>query len=177
MTFNKKAIFLDRDGTIIYDVGYPNNPDQVCLLPWVGETLSEFQKNRFLLIIISNQSGIGRGLITIEQAEKVHNEVILSLMKFDVSIDASYYCPHSPEDKCRCRKPLPEMILRAAKEFDIDLAQSFMIGDTQTDIETGIRAGCHPIFIGTQSIAGTENFVAKDWRDIKRYILEIIGNK
>jgi D,D-heptose 1,7-bisphosphate phosphatase len=181
MVFKSKrsAVFLDRDGTIIYDVGYPNDPEQVCLLPGVEEAMTVLQDRGFLLIIISNQSGIGRGYITVDQAEKVHNEVVSSLAGRGVSIDASYYCPHAPEDRCQCRKPLPTLLFRAAKEFDIDLANSFMVGDKQIDMEAGKNAGCHAVHLGIASISDTDDpladYVAKDWREISTYILKRVG--
>jgi D-glycero-D-manno-heptose 1,7-bisphosphate phosphatase len=170
-----RAVFLDRDGTVIHDVGYPRNPRQVRLLPGVGEALSKLRKHGFLLILVSNQSGIGRGLVMAEEAEQVHRRVIASLLEYDVELDAVYYCPHAPKERCRCRKPSPEMLLRAAKEFALDLARSFMVGDKLSDIEAGKRAGCRTILLTATPLPSGLNTapheVAADWSEVLQHIL------
>jgi len=169
------AIFMDRDGTIIHDVGYPRHPAQVKFLPDVHETLSILQGKGYLLIIVSNQSGIGRGLLTKQEAESVHKEVVASLERSHIYLNAVHYCVHAPEEMCGCRKPSPEMILNAAKELDINLGRSFMIGDRENDIRAGKDAGCLAIQLlgdyGTKS-CGMADFEAHNWQDILHYILE-----
>jgi len=140
-----RAIFMDRDGTVMADVGYPRQPDDVELLPGAAETLARLRALGFKLIVVSNQSGIGRGLVTADEAAAVHKRFVAELRAHGVELDGAYYCPHSPEDACTCRKPLPGLIEQAARELGVDLADSFMVGDKESDVEAGRRAGCRTI--------------------------------
>jgi D-glycero-D-manno-heptose 1,7-bisphosphate phosphatase len=175
---DRRAVFLDRDGTIIYDVGYPRNPQQVRLLPGVGKVLADLRKRGFLLVLVSNQSGIGRGLVTLEEAKQVHRQVVSSLADYDVQLDAAYYCPHAPQDECHCRKPSPAMILQAAEELDVDLTRSFIVGDKPGDIEAGKRAGCRTILLTTTPVStrpdAVPDGVAVDWSEVLGHILSHI---
>lgn len=149
---SNKALFLDRDGTLNEDPGYLGDPAKLKLLPGVGESLAKLKNEMgFLLFIISNQSGIARGLISIDDVEAVNLELNNKLLNFDTSIDGFYYCPHHPDydEKCSCRKPSPEMILNAAKKHQVDLEDSYMIGDNVTDIEAGKNAGLNTILVKT----------------------------
>jgi D-glycero-D-manno-heptose 1,7-bisphosphate phosphatase len=169
----RQALFLDRDGTIIPDFGYPNDPEKVYLLPGVARALLSFKERGFSLILISNQSGIGRGLISTDEAKAVHNRVLSLLDESGVALDAAYYCVHGPDEKCLCRKPSPEMILRAAREFDIDLAHSFMIGDREVDVETGKNAGCRTILLRTgpdSEGCKLADHTADSWQEIAEYV-------
>ena len=169
-----KAVFIDRDGTIIYDVGYPKEPDQVEILPEVCTALSSLKDQGFKLIIVSNQSGIGRGILTLEEVELVHQRLISVLGKRGISIDATYYCPHAPEENCICRKPSPEMFFWAAKDLNVDLTNSFMIGDKISDIEAGKKAGCKTILLNSGTLGKCDtapDFVANDWAAVSSYIL------
>lgn len=169
----KSAIFLDRDGTIIHDLGYINNPENVTLIDGIVHSLRMFQSIGFLLIIISNQAGVGKGIITIEEFQNVHNKVVSILEKEDIILDSFRYCPHKKEDNCSCRKPSPEMILSTADEFDINLSSSFMIGDRLTDIECGKNAGCKTILLNNnfEDISNiNSDFIASDWKEIENYI-------
>lgn len=176
-----RAIFFDRDGTLVYDVGYPKDPQQVRLLPGVERALATLKEHGFLLVLVSNQSGIGRGLVTVEQAEQVHCRVVSVLAEYDVQLDAIYYCPHAPEERCSCRKPSPEMLLRAAEELDLDLSQSFMIGDKPSDIEAGKRAGCRTILLTANSVFSKSDpipdYVAATWSEVLQYVLKSIGQE
>ncbi|MCX5805053.1 MAG: HAD family hydrolase [Proteobacteria bacterium] len=169
------AIFLDRDGTIIHDVGYPKDPKQVELLPGVIEALKSLKKHRFKLIVVSNQSGIGRGILTLNEVEQVNEHIVSILEKNGISIDATYYCPHAPEEQCSCRKPSPEMLLLAAKALDIDVTHSFMVGDKESDIEAGKRAGCGTILLENNSVLNNfvpmPDFIASNWSEALLYIL------
>jgi D,D-heptose 1,7-bisphosphate phosphatase len=187
------AVFLDRDGTLNEDPGYLGEPDKVTLYPGTGTALSLLQKQLGLkLIVISNQSGIARGLVSAENVEAVNKKINELLLPDDVRIDAFYYCPYHPEfselEKCGCRKPSPEMVLRAALELDIDLSCSYFIGDAVSDIQCGINAGLKTVLVktgyGKDSICILQkenkfpNFVAADiseacnfiYKDIKGYI-------
>ena len=149
-----KAIFLDRDDTLIEDAGYINNPDQVKLLDGVAEALIELKNMGYKLIVASNQSGVGRGIISENVLEQIHNRLEQSLAEKGAYLDRIYFCPYHPDaviPKYRresdWRKPAPGMLLAAAKEFDIELNQSWMVGNSARDIEAGQRAGCKTIRI------------------------------
>ncbi len=149
-----KAVFIDRDGTLIKDVPYNANPALIEFLPDAIETLSALKKNKFLLILISNQSGVARGFFSVEQLEKMHDVIQQTLSNFNVKLDAIYYCPHHPEGKikeytieCECRKPKPGLIFKAAAAYNIDLNNSWMVGDILNDVEAGNAAGCKTILL------------------------------
>ena len=145
-------MFLDRDGTIIRDVGYLKDPSEVTLLPGSIEALSLMSAAGFMLILVSNQSGIGRGLITQDQADRVHRRFEELLDGEGVRLSASYYCPHRPEDNCQCRKPRTGLLERAVTELDIDLRTSVMVGDRESDADAGVASGCRAILIDATGI-------------------------
>lgn len=182
-----RAIFLDRDGTLNFDPGYLGEPDKVKLFPEVGEALSTLKNDHhFLLIVVSNQSGIARGLITKNQVDSVNSRINDLLEDHNVEIDAFYYCPFHPEFSdsilSKCRKPSPEMLLTAAKDFNIDLAGSYMVGDSVTDIQCGISAGVKTVLVQTGegqdslSILQNENnfpsFVAVNLLEAANFIIK-----
>jgi histidinol-phosphate phosphatase family protein len=129
-----RAAFLDRDGTLIRDVPYINDPTQVELLPGVVRALRNLIECGYLLIVVTNQSGIGRWRITKPQYVAVQRRMLDLLAQHGVYITATYYCPHTPDAGCACRKPGTELFERAAREFDIDLSQSLMFGDKESDM-------------------------------------------
>lgn len=139
----QRAIFLDRDGTLIHDAGYVNDPQDVQLIPGSLDALARLQKAGFALVIVSNQSGIGRGLISRSEARAVHERLEELLAEGGVSLDGAYYCPHTPEDGCDCRKPSPGLVEQAADQLGLDLDHSFVVGDQDRDVEAGRRAGCN----------------------------------
>ncbi len=171
----KKAIFLDRDGTLIVDTGYPNDPETVTLIDGAGEAMRAFQQAGYLLVVISNQSGIGRGKITPDEAEQVYKRFADLFAKEQVQFDGVYHCPHAPDEDCNCRKPKTGMIDQAVQELDIDVAQSYTIGDKLSDVQTGIKAGTKTIlFRDHPSNAGKDihpDFKAGGWPPIVEYIL------
>lgn len=145
----RPAVFLDRDGTLIEDVGYPRDPATVSVLDGSMSALRELSRLGFALVVVSNQSGIARGFVTSAEAAAVH-ERFVSLCEVDgVHFDAVVYCPHGPTDGCECRKPAPGMLLDVAGRLKLDLESSFMVGDKASDIEAGRRAGCRTILIRT----------------------------
>lgn len=155
------AVFLDRDGTLNEDPGYLGDPGKVKLFPKTGEALSILKnKLNFKLIVISNQSGIARGLITEEAVNAVNWKINEHLADYNVAIDAFYYCPYHPdfntEEECSCRKPSPEMVMKAAKDYDINLEKSYIIGDAVSDIECGYNSGIKTILVKTGY--GNESF-------------------
>jgi D,D-heptose 1,7-bisphosphate phosphatase len=149
-----KAIFFDRDDTLIEDPGYINNPDQVKLLDGVAETLIELRAMGFKLIVVSNQSGVARGIVTEEILSDIHKRLEHLLGEKGASVDRIYYCPYHPEGAIPQyrkdsdhRKPNPGMLISAGKELDIDLKESWMVGNGTGDIEAGFRAGCRTILL------------------------------
>jgi D-glycero-D-manno-heptose 1,7-bisphosphate phosphatase len=136
-----KAIFLDRDGTVIIDKAYLNNVSEIEFIKGVPETLKALKKQGYLLIIVSNQSGVARGYYQEDTVNEIHREMNRMLSRdYGITLDAFYYCPHHPDygteayrKNCDCRKPAPGMVLKAAKEHQIDICQSFMIGDKPSD--------------------------------------------
>lgn len=154
------AVFLDRDGTLIEDVDYCNDPSRVHLYPNVSEALARLKNGGWLNIIITNQSGIARGKITPAQYESVHAALLEKIGPR--KIDATYFCP----DFSDRRKPSPQMVFEAARDFDLDLARSFFIGDKAIDIECGRHAGTRTILVetgyGAAQTECTPDFRAKD---------------
>ncbi len=156
----KSAVFLDRDGTLIEDPGYLSDPDQVRLLPGAASAVRRLNEAGCLVIVVSNQSGVARGLITESDVDAIHERLRTLLAAEDARIDAVYYCPFfdGPEaivEKYRrdsdLRKPNPGMLLLAAKEHPIDLKSSWMIGDKDSDVLAGRSAGCRTILIETST--------------------------
>lgn len=132
-----RAVFLDRDGPIIIDKHYMHDPSVVELAPGAASGLRLLREHGFQTIVISDQSGVGRGYFTETAAWTVHNRMLDLLKAEKIHLDACYYCFHAPDDRCSCRKPQPTSLLRAAKEHSIDLSRSFMGGDKPKDILTG----------------------------------------
>jgi D-glycero-D-manno-heptose 1,7-bisphosphate phosphatase len=157
-----KAIFCDRDGTLIRDAGYVRDPAQIELVPGAAAALSKLRERGFLLVIVSNHSGIGRGFVTKEEADRVHHRFQELLERHNAKPDATYVCPHLPSDDCSCRKPAAGLLLQAANDLSINLSKSWMIGDQPTDIEAGHRAGCHTAYITPEKAPATWQRVV--WR-------------
>ncbi len=150
----KKAIFLDKDGTLIPDIPYNVNPDLITLSETAIPALRLLKNENYLLIVISNQSGVARGYFTEKDLEPVSKKISDLLAKNDILIDGFYYCPHHEKGSvteysitCDCRKPLPGLILKAAKDFSANLSKSWMIGDILNDVEAGKAAGCRTVLI------------------------------
>ena len=141
------AIFIDRDGTIMEDTDYCSHPKDVRIFPGVPEALRLLKSRGYKLIIITNQSGIGRGLFTLDQYRAVESEVLRQLG--DGLVDATYYCPDAPGQHSKCRKPAPGMVLEAARDYHIDLSRSFLIGDKEVDVECAHNAGVRAIRVRT----------------------------
>ncbi|HWX15038.1 MAG TPA: HAD family hydrolase [Chthoniobacterales bacterium] len=142
-----RAVFLDRDGTIIHDADYCSDPKQVQVFEGVPEALRRLKGKGYKLIVITNQSGIGRGFFTLEQYRAVQAEVLRQLGP-DL-IDATYFCPDIPERPSKRRKPAPGMVLEAARDHHVDLARSFFIGDKEIDAECGRNASVRSIRVRT----------------------------
>ena len=165
---HQKAIFLDRDGTINKEVGFLSNINDFELLPGVAEAIRRINSSGYLAIVITNQPVIARGEVTVDELDQIHNKMETLLGEHGAYLDAIYYCPHHPDKgfdgevaelkiDCDCRKPKPGMLLRAATDFNIDLRNSWMIGDKDKDVMAGKAAGCQTVWIDAptaQSAAG-----------------------
>lgn len=158
----QKAIFLDRDGTINKYVGFLRNIDELELMPGVSEAIKKINESGFLAIVTTNQPVIARGEVTVPELQEIHNKMETLLGAEGAYLDAIYYCPHHPHRgypgevetlkiDCECRKPKPGMLFKAAEDFNIDLSQSWMIGDGENDVKAGKAAGCKTALIGTES--------------------------
>lgn len=137
----KKAIFLDRDGTICEDASYLARVEDLRLFSFAAEAIRLLNECDFLVFLITNQSGIGRGYFDENTLQVIHKQLIKELDENNARLDAIYFCPHKPDDRCLCRKPQTGMIEQAAKDFPIDLQNSWMIGDKTIDVQTGFNAG------------------------------------
>jgi D-glycero-D-manno-heptose 1,7-bisphosphate phosphatase len=142
----QKAAFIDRDGTLIEEVNYLSRVEDLTVFPYTQNALSMLKQEGFRVIVVTNQSGIGRGIFDEASMNAVHNELQTRLAG---SIDAFYFCPHLPCDGCNCRKPALGMIEKAMRDFDIDLDRSWMIGDKKIDVETGFNAGIRTALVST----------------------------
>lgn len=164
----QKAIFLDRDGTINKYVGFLRNIDDFELMDGVAEAIRKINESGYLAIVVTNQPVIARGEVSFEELEEIHNKMETLLGKEGAYLDAIYYCPHHPHKgyegerpelkiDCECRKPKPGMLLKAAADFNIDLSQSWMVGDGENDIKAGINAGCKTVLLsnGNESYGQT----------------------
>lgn len=173
----QKAVFLDRDGTINKYKGFMRDIDEFELIPGVAKAIKKINSSGYLCIVVTNQPVIARGEVTYEQLDEIHNKMETLLGLEGAYIDGLYYCPHHPHKgyegeipelkiECDCRKPKPGMLLNAAKDFNIDLSRSYMVGDGENDIKAGNTAGCKTILINGQwSDAKPEDFGQADTLD------------
>jgi D-glycero-D-manno-heptose 1,7-bisphosphate phosphatase len=152
----RRAIFLDRDGTINVDVGYPASYSQIKIYSYSFSALKKINDSGFLAVVITNQSGIGRGYFTEADLDDIHEEMKAAFAAQSARLDAIYYCPHYElserphyRKNCTCRKPEPGLALQAAVDFDIDLKNSYMIGDKVEDILFGLNIGASPVLVLT----------------------------
>ena len=172
----QKAIFLDRDGTINKYVGFLRETEEFVLIDGVAEAVKAINASGYLAIVVTNQPVIARGEVSFEKLEEIHKKMETLLGEKGAYLDAVYFCPHHPDKgykgerpelkiDCECRKPKPGMILKAADDFNIDLSQSWMVGDGENDIKAGNEAGCRTALIGegtfgqTVTISSLESFV------------------
>lgn len=149
-----RAIFLDRDGTLVEPRHYPSRPADLRLYDDVGHELATLRRHGFLLILITNQSGVARGYFSEADVDAMHRHLSVELAKSGVALDGIYYCPHHVDGvrpdlafRCDCRKPGTGMLVQAAGDLDIDLSRSWFIGDILDDVEAGNRAGCTTVLV------------------------------
>jgi D-glycero-D-manno-heptose 1,7-bisphosphate phosphatase len=172
-------IFLDRDGTLVRDVDYPHRLDDYELLPGVAEALAALRDAGFGLAIVTNQSGIGRGVFSRSDYDRFHGCLLDDLAASGIAIEATFMCPHRPEDGCRCRKPSPIPLLEARSRLDADLGASWVVGDHVSDLQLAANAGCRGVLVltghGTEEhlrIGDTRvDHVARDLATAVRHIL------
>lgn len=150
----KPAVFLDRDGTINQEVGYIRDLDNLALIPGAAEAIRQLNQMGIPVVVVTNQSGVARGYYPESWMEQLHGRLKTLLAAEDAQLDGVYYCPHLPDGEvpeysfdCDCRKPEPGMLEQAAKDLNLDLSRSFMIGDKATDIDVGLRVGCKTILL------------------------------
>lgn len=184
-----KAVFIDKDGTLVKNVPYNVDPEKVELEPFAVEALKILREYGFRLVIISNQAGIAHGYFSEESLEGVKDR-IQQLLSPEAAIDAFYFCPHHPEGKvtpyvlaCNCRKPEPGMLIHAATDHNINLSASWMIGDILHDVEAGNKAGCQTILIDngneTEWITNEQrwpSYIVKNLKEAATIILQHTEN-
>ena len=186
----RPAVFLDRDNTLIVSDGYLGDPAKVVLVEGAAELIAKVRERGYAVVVVSNQSGIGRGMFSEEDTDAVNARLdeLLGRENRNAVVDAHYYCPHHPQApieryrrECDCRKPKPGMLLRAARELELDLSRSWMVGDAPRDIEAGAAAGCRTIMFvdarlrasGATAERGTAvaDFTAGSLDQVAQYIL------
>lgn len=146
----KKAIFLDRDGTLIIDKIYLNDPEQIVYLPGVFEALRMLRDAGFSFVVATNQSGIPRGLVTLANLHEIHRRIRFEFARHGVDFLSFHYAPFMTTFDHPLRKPNPGMLLEAARDFSIDMSASWMVGDRMSDVEAGHRAGCRSVLLSNQ---------------------------
>lgn len=179
-----KAVFLDKDGTLIHNIPYNTDPEKVTLMDGAVKALKEIALHNYKFVLVTNQQGIAHGKITEQQLELLMVRLKLLLLKHNIELLNYYYCPHDltgsiPEyaNWCECKKPLPGLLIKAAKELNIDLGKSWMIGDILHDIEAGNRAGCRTILldVGNETEWVTDeyrnpDFTVKSWNEVSEIV-------
>ena len=145
----RRAVFLDRDGTIAEEMGYVNHVDRLQIFPYAADAIRQLNRAEIPVIVVTNQSGIARNIFPESLVHEVHKKMISELAAAGAWIDAIYFCPHKSEDVCECRKPNPGMLERAAREHGLDLASSWVVGDRYADLEMAHAAGAHGILVMT----------------------------
>ncbi len=145
----RRFVFVDRDGTLIEDRGFVHRIDDYAPLPGAIEGLRELQNAGFEIAVVTNQSGIGRGFLSEADFEALQSHLVQDFAKQGVRIEATYHCPHRPDEGCACRKPGTALLKRAEEELGATLEESYVIGDKPHDVEMARRAGCHSIYVLT----------------------------
>jgi D-glycero-D-manno-heptose 1,7-bisphosphate phosphatase len=145
----RRAVFLDRDGTIGEELGYVNHIDRFQIFPYAAEAIRQLNRADIPVIVVTNQSGIARNIFPESLVHEVHKKMVAELAAGGAWIDAIYFCPHKSEDACECRKPNPGLLERAAREHALDLSGSWIVGDRYADLEMGHAAGTRGILVMT----------------------------
>ncbi len=146
----RPAVFLDRDGVLNENrADHVRTWEQVVFLPGVFRAMQRLAGSPFVVVVVTNQSAVGRGLMSAETLASINRGIVQQVQQAGGRIDALYACPHGPDDGCPCRKPRPDMLLQAAQDLAIDLERSYLVGDAVSDVEAGLAAGCQPIMVRT----------------------------
>jgi D-glycero-D-manno-heptose 1,7-bisphosphate phosphatase len=145
----RRAVFLDRDGTIAEEAGYLNHITRLQVFPFAAAAIRRLNEARVPVIVVTNQSGVARGFFPETMVHAVHERLRTELEAKSARLDEIYYCPHIAADECECRKPLPGMLERAAREHHLQLEGSFLVSDRYDDVQMAHRAGCRPILVMT----------------------------
>jgi D-glycero-D-manno-heptose 1,7-bisphosphate phosphatase len=174
----RPAVFLDRDGVLIEkapDGDYIRSSQEIRLLPGVAITLRQMAAAGFLLVVTTNQRGVALGLMSLAAIEEIHSHLAESLRADGAGCDGYYFCPHGHDDDCLCRKPKPGMLLKAAGDLGISLADSWMVGDSQSDIEAGKSVGCRTAWIQSRSTTALQvqpDLIGTNLTDVASQILQ-----
>jgi D-glycero-D-manno-heptose 1,7-bisphosphate phosphatase len=181
------AVFLDRDGTINEEVDYLDDPERLRLIPGAGEAIRLLKNAGIPVIVVSNQSGVGRGYFSKATVEAIHQQLAKRLAMHGACVDAIYYCPHHPDEGCECRKPKAGMLLQAARKHGIDTRRAFMVGDKVSDLDAGREVGCRTLLVltgyGEQARETSKNtvfkpdYISTDLYDAAKWILAEEGVK
>lgn len=163
VAMRRRAVFLDRDGTITRYTEYCRRPEDLRLLPGAGAAIRALNLAGFVVAVVTNQSAIGRGWLTHEQLEAIHAKMRRALRRLGARVDAIYVCPHRPDDGCACRKPHPGLLQRAARELGVSLADSYAIGDRYLDVRSGQAVGSRAILVRSGHAAEAADGVAPDF--------------
>ncbi|MBI4146743.1 HAD-IIIA family hydrolase [Candidatus Woesearchaeota archaeon] len=166
----RRAILFDKDGVLVDNSMYPR-PPKAELLPEAVEAFRLLSGAPYALCVVSNQSWIGKGEMTKEEVDAVFETICGKAVEYGARIDGCYYCPHREEDGCSCRKPSPELLLRAAKDLEVCLEQSFMVGDQDSDIIAGQRAGTRTVYVGSRAGKSKPEVVVPNVAEAMHYIL------
>jgi D-glycero-D-manno-heptose 1,7-bisphosphate phosphatase len=172
----RPAVFLDRDGTIAEEVGYLNHVSRFRMFSFVPAAIRGLNEAKYPAIVITNQSGVGRGYFPESLVHAVHELMTTQLAKEGARIDALYYCPHKSDDACLCRKPKPGMLERAAREHGLDLRRSFVVGDRYGDIELAHRVGSRAILVRTGYGEGEIQWHSAKWPAPPDFIAENLAD-
>lgn len=171
-----KAIFLDRDGVINRkprEGDYITSWAEFQLLPGAAEAIARLNRAGYLAIVVTNQRCVAKGLLSADDLEQMHQQMSEALLQANAKLDGIYYCPHDYEPACKCRKPAPGMLLEAARRHNIDLGSSWMIGDSEIDMQAGVNAGCRTARVVSGSeTSGRADITASSLLDSVRQILE-----
>ena len=159
----RRAVFLDRDGTISEEMGYVNHIERFQIFPYAAEAIRHLNQADIAVVVITNQSGVARNIFPEALVHEVHKKMVAQLALGGAWIDAIYYCPHKTEDACECRKPNPGMLERAAREHGLDLAGSWVVGDRYADLEMAHTAGARGMLVMTGYGRGEYEYYRATW--------------
>lgn len=177
----KRAVFLDRDGNVCEDVGYLGDPSKLVVFPYAAEAVRRINESSMLAILVTNQSGVARGLFGEDAVLRVHDRLERELARGGARLEGIYYCPHHPtigqppyRQSCECRKPRPGMLVRAAADHDIDLSQSFVVGDKYSDVRLAHEAGARAVLVRTGYGRGEWEYDRATWPRQPEHVAETL---